>query len=248
MKRILLLISALPVVLLLLPSGASARIVELGAQASTVTPSCPADPCEAAVRVTGLQGRSAGGPKNPYYIRRAGYIVAFTVTLAKPNAEQIAFFNDNFGSPAQVGLSVLRRGDKRKTRLNYRLIAQSDLYDVDRYFGSSPTFVLDRPLRVKKDELDRGHGAELGADVLQQPDALGLVALVPRQGQLRAAAQPAPVRDAGAARRERVRLHLPRRAAALHGHVRAGSETDRRVGRPVGELGALGLSPAIDPR
>jgi hypothetical protein len=149
MKRILLLISALTVALVL-PSAASARVVELGAQASTVTPSCPADPCEAAVRVTGLQGRSANGPKNPYYIRRDGYVVAFTVTLAKPNAEQIAFFNDNFGSPAQVRLSVLRRGDKRKTRLNYRLISQSDLYDVDRYFGSSPTFVLDKPLRVKK--------------------------------------------------------------------------------------------------
>jgi hypothetical protein len=149
MKQILLLISAVAVVLAL-PSTASARIVELGSQASPVTPSCPADPCEAAVRVTGLQGRVAGGPKNPFYIRRDGYIVAFTVRLAKPTDEQIGFFNDNFGSPAQVRLSVLRRGDTRKTRLNYRLIAQSDLYDVDRYFGSSPTFVLDEPLRVKK--------------------------------------------------------------------------------------------------
>ena len=148
MKRILLLIFAIPLVL---APAASARIVELGALPnSTVKPSCPGDPCEAAVRVTALQGRAAGGRKNPYYIRRNGYIVAFTVQLAKPSDEQIAFFNDNFGTPAQVRLSVLRRGDKRKTRLNYRLVAQSDLYDVDRYLGSTPTFVLDRPLRVKK--------------------------------------------------------------------------------------------------
>ena len=130
--------------------AASARVVELGSVADAVNPSCPADPCEAAVRVTGLQGRSAGGPKNPYYIRRNGYVVAFTVTLAGPTAEQVDFFNDNFGSPAQVGLSVLRKGDTRKTRLNYRLVNQSQLFEVQDYFGSKPTFVLDQPLRVKK--------------------------------------------------------------------------------------------------
>jgi hypothetical protein len=150
MKRILLTISAVSMTLALAPA-AQARVVELGALPnSTVKPSCPTDPCEAAVRVTAMQGRAAGGRKNPYYIRADGYIVAFTVQLSMPSAEQIGFFNDNFGTPSQVRLSVLRRGDKRKTRLNYRLVGQSDLYDVDRYFGSSPTFVLDRPLRVKK--------------------------------------------------------------------------------------------------
>jgi hypothetical protein len=150
MKRILLLISAVSLALALAPS-ASARIVELGAVPnSTVVPSCPADPCEAAVRVTGLQGALGGGRKNPYYIRRDGYIVAFTVQLSKPTDEQIAFFNDNFGAPAQVRLSVLRRGDTRKTRLNYRLVGQSAIYDVDKYLGSSPTFVLNPPMRVKK--------------------------------------------------------------------------------------------------
>ena len=47
-------------------------------------------------------------------------------------------------------LSTLRRGDKRKTRLNYRLVGQTDNFRVDRYLGSSPTFVLTKPLRVKK--------------------------------------------------------------------------------------------------
>jgi hypothetical protein len=149
MKRILLLISALAVALAL-PAPASARVVEIGAVGDPVNPSCPGDPCEAAVRVTSLQGSIAGGRKNPYYIRRNGYIVAFTVKLAQPTQEQVDFFNDNFGSPAQVRLSVLRRGDKRKTRLNYRLVGQSGLFEVDDYFGSSPTFVLPEPLRVRK--------------------------------------------------------------------------------------------------
>jgi hypothetical protein len=149
MKRTLLLIPVLVAALVWAPA-ASARIVELGAVADAVNPSCPADPCEAAVRVTGLQGRAAGGPKNPYYIRRSGYVVAFTVTLAAPTPEQVAFFNDNFGSPAEVGLSVLRKSDKRKTRLNYRLVNQSQLFEVENYFGSKPTFVLDQPMRVRK--------------------------------------------------------------------------------------------------
>jgi hypothetical protein len=149
MKRLLLSISVLAVVLAL-PATASARIIELGSVADEANPSCPADPCEAAVRVTALQGRAAGGPKNPYYIRRDGYIVAFTLNLAQPTAEQVDFFNDNFGSPAQVRLSVLRRGDTRKTRLNYRLVSQTELFDVDDYFGSKPTFVLPEPLRVQK--------------------------------------------------------------------------------------------------
>jgi hypothetical protein len=149
MKRLLLSISVLAA-LLALPATASARIIELGSVADAASPSCPADPCEAAVRVTALQGRAAGGPKNPYYIRRDGYIVAFTLDLAQPTAEQVDFFNDNFGSPAQVRLSVLRRGDTRKTRLNYRLMSQTELFDVDDYFGSKPTFVLPEPLRVQK--------------------------------------------------------------------------------------------------
>lgn len=149
MMRKLLLV-AIFTVGLALPSAASARIVELGSQAEAVNPSCPADPCEAAVRVTALQGRSAGGPKNPYYIRRDGWLVAFTVTLSQPTAEQIEFFNDNFGTPPEVQLSVLRRGDTRQTRLNYRLLAQSETFAVDDYFGSSPTFVLERPLRVRR--------------------------------------------------------------------------------------------------
>jgi hypothetical protein len=149
MKRTLLVLSALAAALAL-PASASARIVELGEQAEAANPSCPADPCEAAVRVTALQGSMAGGRKNPYYIRRAGYIVAFTVRLSQPSADQIGFFNDNFGSPAAVRLSVLRRGDTRRTRLNYRLVAQSELFEVDRYLGSNPTFVLQEPLRVRK--------------------------------------------------------------------------------------------------
>ncbi|HLM09794.1 MAG TPA: hypothetical protein VK307_08795 [Thermoleophilaceae bacterium] len=150
MKRTLLLIPALVAALGTLAPAASARIVELGATTAPVQPTCPAERCPALVRMTGYQGRAAGGRKNPYYIRRDGYLTAFTVNLGTPTAEQLEFFNGTFGNPAAVRLSVLRRGTTHKTRLQHRLVQQSDVFRVDRYFGSSPTFVLNPPLRVKE--------------------------------------------------------------------------------------------------
>jgi hypothetical protein len=152
MKRILLLTLVLAAALAL-PSSASARIVELGGTGDAAELNCPGtaeDLCVAAVRMTGYQGRVSGGPKNPYYIRRDGHLVAFTVQLSKPTTEETAFFNDNFGSPSTARISVLRRGDTFKTRLQHRLINQSDRFALNSYFGSKPTFVFDRPIPVKK--------------------------------------------------------------------------------------------------
>jgi hypothetical protein len=151
MKRILLLTPVLAA--LLLPSSASARIVELGATADAATLNCPGTseaPCVAAVKGTGYQGRASGGPKNPYYVRRDGHLVAFTLQLAKPTAEEITFFEDSFGTPSMARISVLRRGKTHKTRLDHRLIRQSDRFTLDSYFGSKPTFVFARPIPVKK--------------------------------------------------------------------------------------------------
>src|SRR5215210_8340369 len=153
MKRFLLLSAALAVLAAALPGAASARIIELGTPADSASLNCPGtteNPCVAAVRITGYQGRASGGRKNPYYIRRDGHLVAFTLQLAKPTAEEVDFFNDNFGSPSTARISVLRRGDTRKTRLDHRLIAQSERFSLDRYFGSRPTFVFSRPIPVKK--------------------------------------------------------------------------------------------------
>jgi hypothetical protein len=153
MKRFALLTSVLAAAGALLAPSASARIIELGAQSDDAPLNCPGtteSPCVAAVRMTGYQGRSSGGPKNPYYIRRDGNLIAFTVRLAKPTAEEIKFFEDNFGTPSTARISVLRRGTTRKTRLDHRLINQSDTFELDRYFGSTPTFVFDKPIPVKK--------------------------------------------------------------------------------------------------
>jgi hypothetical protein len=153
MKRIVLLTSALAAACAALAPPASARIIELGTPADEASLNCPGTaerPCVAAVRMTGLQGRSSGGRKNPYYIRRDGHLVAFTLQLAKPTAEEVEFFDSRWGTPSTARISVLRRGDTRKTRLNYRLITQSETFELNRYFGSRPTFVFDEPIPVKK--------------------------------------------------------------------------------------------------
>jgi hypothetical protein len=153
MKRFLLLISVLAAALAALPAAASARIVELGTPADEAALNCPGttdDPCVSAVRMTGYQGRSSGGRKNPYYIRRDGHLIAFTVQLAKPTAEEVNYFNTNFGTPSMARISVLRRGATRKTRLEHRLVRQSERFKLDPYFGSRPTFVFSKPIPVKK--------------------------------------------------------------------------------------------------
>lgn len=133
---------------LALPSTASARVVELGAGTEAAKVSCPEN-CQAIGRVTGYQARS-GKLRDPFVVPRDGKIVAFTITLGKPDERQVRFFTDLYGGPPQVRLSVLRKGRRSRTRLHHRLRAQSELVRVDRYFGSSPTFALNRSLRVRR--------------------------------------------------------------------------------------------------
>jgi hypothetical protein len=89
------------------------------------------------------------GTTYPTTVTKAGKIVAFTVKLAKLQDNQIKFFTDLYGSPPQVRLSILKPGRTRKARLDHRLIAQSPAFQVDQYFGASPSFALDKPLAVK---------------------------------------------------------------------------------------------------
>lgn len=148
MKRYL--IPALFLAALALPGGAQARVVELGGGASPPGASnCPNDPCVAAYQVTAYQGRS-GSLRNPFVIPRAGKIVAFSVTLGKLTDTQVEFFNGRFGADPQVRLSILRRSTRKGKKGNHRLMAQSEVYDVSRFLGSTPTFALDEPLRVGK--------------------------------------------------------------------------------------------------
>jgi hypothetical protein len=131
-------------------TAAQARVIELGAGGSPPAASnCPNDPCVAAYQVTAYQGRS-GSLKNPFVVPRPGKIVAFTVSLGKLTPTQVEFFNGRFGEDPQVQLSILRRSNAKGKKGNHRLMRQSEVYDVTRYLGSSPTFALAKPLPVGK--------------------------------------------------------------------------------------------------
>jgi len=148
MKRYLIPFLALAAIAA--PTGAQAKVIELGEGGTPPAASnCPDDPCVAAYQVTAYQGRS-GDLKNPFVVPRAGKIVAFSVTLGALTPTQVTFFNGRFGEDPQVRLSILRRSERKGKRANHRLMAQSKVYDVSAFLGSTPTFALDAPLRVGK--------------------------------------------------------------------------------------------------
>jgi hypothetical protein len=148
MKRYL--ITAAVLLALALPIAASGKIVDLGAGDPFLPSSkCPNDPCLAAYEMTGYQEK-AGDKERPYVIRRDGKVLAFTVKLGKLAKVQIDAFNARIGSPAAVRLSIVRRGKKKSRRNDHRLLAQSEVFEIEDYLGSSPTFVLDPPLDVER--------------------------------------------------------------------------------------------------
>lgn len=148
MKRLLILLALLA---LALPVAASGKIVTLGeADPALPTSKCPNDPCLAAYQMTGYQEVADNSKRRPYLIRRNGRIIAFTVKLGKLTQEQIDFFDGRFDAPASVRISILRKG-KRKPRLHdHRMVAQSEVFSVEDNLGTSPTYVLDEPLDVKR--------------------------------------------------------------------------------------------------
>jgi len=126
---------------------ANAEVRELGttAEVPLVDPSCPAD-CQAIGRVSGYPVQM-GALKNPYLVNEPGTVVAFSIKLGKPDAEQTTFFTNLFGGQPQVRLSVLKPA---RTKRRHRLQAQSEVINVQSYFGSTPTFALAKPLKVDK--------------------------------------------------------------------------------------------------
>ena len=54
-------------------------------------------------------------------------------------------------------ISVLRRGTTRKTRLDHRLIRQSERFALDPYFGSKPDVRVRPADPGQEGQLDRAH-------------------------------------------------------------------------------------------
>ncbi len=137
---------------LALPAAAPAKLSEVGVIPETTppsTPSCPSS-CLAVTRTTGFQVK-VGTTRELVSAPREGTVVAWTISLGKPNATQLKFFNSNEGGPPAAGLAILR--PQRKPNLTYKLIAQSPVVQLEKYFGKTAQFPLATTLQVKKGDV-----------------------------------------------------------------------------------------------
>ncbi|MGO9488354.1 MAG: hypothetical protein ACLQBB_04910 [Solirubrobacteraceae bacterium] len=150
MRRIKTAIFASMLLALILPAAAPATLTEIGVIGETnpaTVASCPGTPCLAVSRTTGFQVK-VGTVHNPMGVPRNGTIVAWTITLGKPNPTQIKFFNANEGGVSEAAIAVLR--PQPKPNLTYKLIAQSPLIKLQPYFGETAQFPLETTIPVKK--------------------------------------------------------------------------------------------------
>jgi hypothetical protein len=125
---------------------------------------CPRDPCRATGHMTGYQVMQLKQPDGdrvteyPTRVRkRNGWLVAFSLTLGKPNAEQTTFFNRLWGRPATARISILDpeppKGDRRNTHQRFRLHNQSEPVTLNPFFGKKAWFTLKRRMHVRRGQI-----------------------------------------------------------------------------------------------
>jgi hypothetical protein len=153
MKRTAFALFAASAALLALPAGTGATLTEVGVLPATTpptAPSCPTTPCLAVSRTTGFQVK-VGTAHNFFAVPRSGTIVAWTITLGKPSASQIKFFDTNEGGAPEAGIAVLRLAPK--PNLTYKLVAQSPPVMLLPYFGQTAEFPMETTIPVKKHDV-----------------------------------------------------------------------------------------------
>jgi hypothetical protein len=153
MKRLPRAILASLVLALVLPAAAFALLTEVGVIPATTpptVPSCPEPKCLAVSRTTGFQVK-VDTANNAEAAPREGTIVAWTITLGKPTSAQTKFFNANEGGPSSAGIAILR--PQKSPKLTYKLVAQSPVVPLEKYFGKTAQFPLASTIQVKKGDI-----------------------------------------------------------------------------------------------
>jgi hypothetical protein len=133
------------VLLLLLAPQAGAREVGRYSDAPLPKAGCPKD-CQAVGHITGFQTR-IGSHAKPFVVGNSGRVVAFTIKLGKPDASQTTFFQSLFGTSPSARITILKkRKSDRKGNTRMRVLAQSEVFNLTRYLGTTPTFAFSRSL------------------------------------------------------------------------------------------------------
>jgi hypothetical protein len=89
-----------------------------------------------------------GKYNSPLVIPHDGTIVAWTIKLSKPTASQIAYFDKNEGGVSEAAIAIV----KPTGHLNFALVAQSPLVQLQSYFGKKVQFALTTTIPVQKGE------------------------------------------------------------------------------------------------
>ena len=119
--------------------------LEVGENTGNLPSSCPAD-CVVLAKVTGYQAK-VGTTTTPMVAPKSGRIVAWTLTLGKPNSTQKKFFEEESAlGEATANFTVLRA----KKRLKHEVVQQGPVVKLTKYFGKTVTFPLTRSISVKK--------------------------------------------------------------------------------------------------
>jgi hypothetical protein len=148
MKRILLGLVALAGALGVATSTASAKIYEIGESATPVTPTCP-DDCVVVTKTTALQVATAGR-NYPTTVPADGRVVALTVQLGSLTVRQVRTLNAAYGGTPRVQLTVLSQDARQKPKRFFTASAQSEVFRVTDYLGTTAQFALERSLPVRK--------------------------------------------------------------------------------------------------
>jgi hypothetical protein len=135
------------------PAPASATLIEIGNAASPGTPACPGSPCRTLTRTTGFQELVAGR-RNLYLVPRNATLVAWTVSLSRPSAAQIDFYERMRGlGKASARITVLRRFRRRGNDYRFVVRNQSDIVQLNPYLGKTAQFPVRATFPVYKDDL-----------------------------------------------------------------------------------------------
>ena len=130
---------------LAVPAAASAEVIEVGSVPPFSPSSCPTRPCLAVSRTTGYQAK-VGTTRAVMTIPKTGRIVAWSIGLGDPGAQQTAFFNERLGGEAEAQLTIINP----RSKLRSRVVAEGAARKLQPFFGSSPQFPLGRSIRVRK--------------------------------------------------------------------------------------------------
>jgi hypothetical protein len=130
---------------LAVPAIAQAEIIEVGAVQPAPPPSCPSRPCLAVSRTTGYQAK-IGTTRGVMTIPKTGRIVAWTIALGSPGAQQTRFFNQRLGGESEAQITILNP----RRKLRSRVVGQGEPQKLERYFGTTAQFALKASIRVRK--------------------------------------------------------------------------------------------------